>query len=492
MKFPFTPKWANRLLETFIPLSLIEEFRGDLEEVYYERLENMSPLKARLWYWADTFSLVYKFFSWKPSFLKNPTAMYSNYFKMAFRQIKKSKFYSALNILGLSMGFATFFLLFMYVNDEFSYDTFHEKADQTYRVACDLETPGTASGTEREAPPRDHIELVKLARKEQEDNVLIHSFEKVETAEEYKGGARETDSDDELDEHLEALEEVDLRTVIRGGEEAQSVYRTDLRLDCCLDGIVSRVGPPGHHQTAAGGQRKVADRVGPLAAQIAAVGQPVAAALAVQPGYEPVAEVVLAALLILEGVDHRKVTGEGLAAHEDRAAAVHCDGAANICAAAAIGRAAAQISAEEQIIARRRQLDDISVRAARPVVEAAAGRLHRADGWPGVGTHLAGDVDVVLRIQGDGIAGRLLSRDHASVEQLVGAAVHLAEEAADQRTGQVYIAVAVQRDGAAVVHQVAAQIAAEGQRAIAAKLSHKGIIAAAELRLKRVAGREVS
>ncbi|MCB0841353.1 MAG: ABC transporter permease, partial [Bacteroidetes bacterium] len=142
MKFPFTPKWANRLLETFIPLSLIEEFRGDLEEVYYERLENMSPLKARLWYWADTFSLVYKFFSWKPSFLKNPTAMYSNYFKMAFRQIKKSKFYSALNILGLSMGFATFFLLFMYVNDEFSYDTFHEKADQTYRVACDLETPG--------------------------------------------------------------------------------------------------------------------------------------------------------------------------------------------------------------------------------------------------------------------------------------------------------------------------------------------------------------
>ncbi len=95
----------------------------------------------------------------------------------------------------------------------------------------DLESPGTASGTEREAPPKDHIEQVKLDRKEQEDNVLIHSFEKVETAEEYKGGARETDGEDELDEHLEALEEVDLRTVIRGGEEAQSVYRTELRLD---------------------------------------------------------------------------------------------------------------------------------------------------------------------------------------------------------------------------------------------------------------------
>ena len=61
--------------------------------------------------------------------------MFKNYFKTAWRNIRKNKLFSAINILGLSIGIATCFIIMLYVQDELSYDRFNEKADRTYRVA---------------------------------------------------------------------------------------------------------------------------------------------------------------------------------------------------------------------------------------------------------------------------------------------------------------------------------------------------------------------
>jgi len=61
--------------------------------------------------------------------------MLKNYFKTAWRNIYKNKLFSAINILGLSIGIATCFIIMLYVQDELSYDRFNEKADRTYRVA---------------------------------------------------------------------------------------------------------------------------------------------------------------------------------------------------------------------------------------------------------------------------------------------------------------------------------------------------------------------
>ncbi len=64
--------------------------------------------------------------------------MIINYFKIAWRKFIKEPGYSALNVLGLSIGLATSFVLFLFVWQETSYDKHFTNSDQTYRVASDF------------------------------------------------------------------------------------------------------------------------------------------------------------------------------------------------------------------------------------------------------------------------------------------------------------------------------------------------------------------
>ena len=61
--------------------------------------------------------------------------MFRNFFKISFRNLKKNKAFSFINILGLSVGLATCLLIMLYIFDELSYDAFHKDADRVYRVA---------------------------------------------------------------------------------------------------------------------------------------------------------------------------------------------------------------------------------------------------------------------------------------------------------------------------------------------------------------------
>src|SRR6187431_298658 len=60
--------------------------------------------------------------------------MLKNYFVIAWRNLLKNKTYSAINIAGLSIGLAAFWLIVMYIADELSYDRYHDNADRVYRV----------------------------------------------------------------------------------------------------------------------------------------------------------------------------------------------------------------------------------------------------------------------------------------------------------------------------------------------------------------------
>jgi len=61
--------------------------------------------------------------------------MLKNIFKIAFRNLLKDRFYSFLNIIGLSIGIAASFLILLYIVDELSYDTFHKDSESIFRVA---------------------------------------------------------------------------------------------------------------------------------------------------------------------------------------------------------------------------------------------------------------------------------------------------------------------------------------------------------------------
>ncbi|MEQ8685040.1 MAG: ABC transporter permease [Imperialibacter sp.] len=64
--------------------------------------------------------------------------MLKNYFKVAIRNLLRHKAYSLINILGLSIGLTCCLLLFIYVQDELSYDKFHTKSDRIYRLKYEI------------------------------------------------------------------------------------------------------------------------------------------------------------------------------------------------------------------------------------------------------------------------------------------------------------------------------------------------------------------
>ena len=63
--------------------------------------------------------------------------MIRNYFITALRNIRRSKAFSAINIIGLSLGLACCMLIFLYVMDEAGYDRFHVNAENIYHLAVD-------------------------------------------------------------------------------------------------------------------------------------------------------------------------------------------------------------------------------------------------------------------------------------------------------------------------------------------------------------------
>jgi putative ABC transport system permease protein len=69
--------------------------------------------------------------------------MFTNYLKIAWRNLLKNKTFSLINIIGLASGLACFILITLYITDELSYDRYHEKADRTYRINSDIRFGGT-------------------------------------------------------------------------------------------------------------------------------------------------------------------------------------------------------------------------------------------------------------------------------------------------------------------------------------------------------------
>lgn len=60
--------------------------------------------------------------------------MFSRYFSLAIRQLTKNKRNTIINIIGLSLGFATALFILLHINLELSYDNYHADTDRIYRV----------------------------------------------------------------------------------------------------------------------------------------------------------------------------------------------------------------------------------------------------------------------------------------------------------------------------------------------------------------------
>lgn len=79
--------------------------------------------------------------------------MIKNYLKIAWRNLKKDKVFTLLNILGLSIAFGVAILLSMAAYFDLSYDKFHKNIDTIYQVYATDQTPkGTEVSTSNPVP----------------------------------------------------------------------------------------------------------------------------------------------------------------------------------------------------------------------------------------------------------------------------------------------------------------------------------------------------
>lgn len=105
--------------------------------------------------------------------------MIRNYLKVALRVIKKHKGYSFINITGLAVGIACCVLILLWVQDELSFDTFHENYKELYRINLNIEGQWTDSSPWALAPilKREYPEVL-LATRYRFNTLLVTHAEK--------------------------------------------------------------------------------------------------------------------------------------------------------------------------------------------------------------------------------------------------------------------------------------------------------------------------
>ena len=136
------PKLFSFLLQHVVQEKYRESLAGDFEEAYHYTAAQEGRVLAFFQYLLQISRLMII------SLLKSmvwSVVMFKNYFKIAFRNLKKHAGYSAINIMGLAVGMACCTLFYLWIQDELSYDRFHEHSDRLYRIVSHRDGAWTSS-----------------------------------------------------------------------------------------------------------------------------------------------------------------------------------------------------------------------------------------------------------------------------------------------------------------------------------------------------------
>jgi len=176
------PKFFLNLFRWFCHPKMKSYIEGDLMEVYYRRLKKLGKRKADIKFIVDVILL------FRPGIIRpikaiktlNQYDMLSIQFKIAIRSILKQKFYSFINIAGLTIGMTCSLLIFLYVNNELGHDSFHAKKDRIYRVVTDIKTPTETIYTNSTSAPtaaymkEDFPEVEEMVRLDNARFLITH------------------------------------------------------------------------------------------------------------------------------------------------------------------------------------------------------------------------------------------------------------------------------------------------------------------------------
>ncbi len=130
------PKLPLSFFRWFCHPKLRDSIEGDLMELYEERVREAGKRKADIKFVRDVLLL------FRPGIIKpvegyknlNTYGMLKNYFKISTRNIFKHKMISLINVFSLAIGLAACVVIYLFVSDERSFDAFHSKNGNIYRL----------------------------------------------------------------------------------------------------------------------------------------------------------------------------------------------------------------------------------------------------------------------------------------------------------------------------------------------------------------------
>ncbi|NQZ77706.1 MAG: ABC transporter permease [Ekhidna sp.] len=132
------PKLPLRFLRWFCKEELIDEIEGDLFEAYQYRAQK-GIKGARFKFYREVLQSFNKrnigiMERYQNTSLGLTWSMVQQYSKVLIRTMQKSKLYSSISIVSLTLGMACAGLIYLYLKKELSFDTVYDNADQIYRI----------------------------------------------------------------------------------------------------------------------------------------------------------------------------------------------------------------------------------------------------------------------------------------------------------------------------------------------------------------------
>lgn len=131
------PKIGSWLIQLFHP-SLQEAIEGDLLELFMEDIRTKGAFLAKAKYFFHVILFLrYHRLRSANKHRSHHMGLIFNYLKVAFRDLRRHRLFTSINLFGLVAGFTVSIFMLEYVMHEISFDRFHSKADRIYRVIND-------------------------------------------------------------------------------------------------------------------------------------------------------------------------------------------------------------------------------------------------------------------------------------------------------------------------------------------------------------------
>lgn len=148
MKQQSPPRFAQALFEWFCKGAVVEDLKGDMDELFIRNLTRMSASKARWIYWRQVMSLILSYSvrsrkkqqTIQDSSILPDFSMLRNYFVSATRNLAKQRFFTIINIIGLATGMSVSLLFIAIISFIQTYDDFQVNKDRIYRVITHVDS----------------------------------------------------------------------------------------------------------------------------------------------------------------------------------------------------------------------------------------------------------------------------------------------------------------------------------------------------------------